>query len=281
MDDHTQGEVSERVRRIASECAGSWVRAMESMTGEQARAETDWEASPQPVTSWWEHQFKLPEPGFIWIGADASCSEAVGREILESAGIHDSSSEEIQSTFLEVVTQTLSEWAGRIAGITGRAVTYEGVYQLASPDLSAVRFAIVPKFAGRSGHPIFVALPPELIDSPAPQQDKEALLPLGTPPLDMTSGNASTVRQSRTLDLLLEVELPVSVSFGRARLPLKDVLKLTSGAIVELNRSVNDPVEVIVNNCVIARGEVVVVDGYYGIRIHQIVSRQERLRSLN
>jgi flagellar motor switch protein FliN/FliY len=58
-------------------------------------------------------------------------------------------------------------------------------------------------------------------------------------------------------------------------------LKLTSGTIVELNRSVNDPVEVIVNNCVIARGEVVVVDGYYGIRIHQIVSRQERLRSLN
>jgi flagellar motor switch protein FliN/FliY len=77
------------------------------------------------------------------------------------------------------------------------------------------------------------------------------------------------------------VELPVSVSFGRARVPLKDVLKLTSGSIVELNRSVSDPVEVIVNNCVIARGEVVVVDGNYGIRIQEILSRQERLRTLN
>ncbi|MBL8231774.1 MAG: flagellar motor switch protein FliN [Bryobacterales bacterium] len=82
------------------------------------------------------------------------------------------------------------------------------------------------------------------------------------------------------MDLLLEVELPVSVSFGRAQLPLKDVLKLNSGSIVELNRSINEPVEVIVNNCVVARGEVVVVEGNYGVRIKQIVSREERLRTL-
>lgn len=89
------------------------------------------------------------------------------------------------------------------------------------------------------------------------------------------------VGQSRTLDLLLDVELPVSISFGRAQVPLKDVIRLTSGSIVELNRTVSEPVEVIVNNCVIARGEVVVVEGNYGIRIQEIVSRQERLRTLN
>ena len=82
------------------------------------------------------------------------------------------------------------------------------------------------------------------------------------------------------MDLLLEVELPVSVSFGRAQMRLKDVVKLTTGSIVELNRSISEPVEIIVNNCVIARGEVVVVEGNYGVRIKQIVSRQERLRSL-
>ena len=87
-------------------------------------------------------------------------------------------------------------------------------------------------------------------------------------------------QKSKTLDLLLDVELPVSVSFGRAELPLKDVLKLTTGSIVELNRGVNEPVEVIVNNCVVARGEVVVMDGNYGVRIHQIISPQERLRTL-
>jgi flagellar motor switch protein FliN len=83
-----------------------------------------------------------------------------------------------------------------------------------------------------------------------------------------------------SIELLLDVELPVSVSFGRAHLPLKDVIKLTCGSIVELSRSVSEPVDVIVNNCVIARGEVVVVEGNFGIRISQVISRQERLRTL-
>ncbi len=82
------------------------------------------------------------------------------------------------------------------------------------------------------------------------------------------------------MDLLLDVELPVSVSFGRAQLLLKDVIKLTTGSIIELNRSISEPVDVIVNNCVIARGEVVVVEGNFGVRVHEVVSRQERLRTL-
>jgi flagellar motor switch protein FliN/FliY len=82
------------------------------------------------------------------------------------------------------------------------------------------------------------------------------------------------------LDVLLDVELPVTVSFGSAQVTLADVLKLTNGSLVELNRTVNEPVQVIVNNCVIARGEVVVVEGNYGVRIREIASRQERLRSL-
>jgi flagellar motor switch protein FliN/FliY len=76
------------------------------------------------------------------------------------------------------------------------------------------------------------------------------------------------------------VELPVSVSFGRAELPIKDVINLTTGSIVELNRAIAEPVEVIVNNVIIARGEVVVVEGNFGVRIKQVVSRQERLRTL-
>ena len=57
-------------------------------------------------------------------------------------------------------------------------------------------------------------------------------------------------------------------------------MKLSSGSIVELSRSVSEPVELIVNNCVIARGEVVVIEGNYGIRIDEIISPQERLRTL-
>jgi flagellar motor switch protein FliN/FliY len=88
------------------------------------------------------------------------------------------------------------------------------------------------------------------------------------------------IRRTKKMDLLLDVELPVSVSFGRAQLLLKDVIKLTTGSIIELNRSISEPVDVIVNNCVIARGEVVVVEGNFGVRVHEVISRQERLRTL-
>ena len=85
----------------------------------------------------------------------------------------------------------------------------------------------------------------------------------------------------KTLDLLLDVELPVSVSFGRAQIALKDVLKLTTGSILELDRTIAEPVEIIVNNCTIARGEVVVVEGNFGVRVLQVISRQERLKTVS
>jgi flagellar motor switch protein FliN/FliY len=96
------------------------------------------------------------------------------------------------------------------------------------------------------------------------------------------SGYEIAVRKkdANPLDLVMEVELAVSVSFGRAELPLRDVLKLTTGSIVELNRGLTDPVEIIVNKCIIARGEVVVIDGNYGVRIQEIVSRDKRMGTL-
>jgi flagellar motor switch protein FliN len=84
----------------------------------------------------------------------------------------------------------------------------------------------------------------------------------------------------QNLEMLLDVELELSVSFGHTTLVLQEVLKLSSGSIVELNRSANDPVELLVNDAVVARGEVVVVDGNYGIRIIEVVSPRERIRSL-
>ncbi len=95
------------------------------------------------------------------------------------------------------------------------------------------------------------------------------------PEIDQTSNGP--VKNLETLDLLLDVELPVSVSFGKTQMPLQQVLKWIPGSIVELECGVNEPVEVVVNNCVIARGEVVVVDGNYGVRVQQIVSRAQRL----
>ena len=82
------------------------------------------------------------------------------------------------------------------------------------------------------------------------------------------------------IDLLLDVELPVRVSFGQTEMQLRDVFKLGTGSVIELDKSVNDPVTVIVNNKPIAKGEVVMVDGNYGVRILEVESTADRIRSL-
>jgi len=71
--------------------------------------------------------------------------------------------------------------------------------------------------------------------------------------------------------MLSRLELPLTVCFGRARMSLKEVLSLTPGATVELDSDLHDLVEVRVNNRLVARGELVVVDGCYGVRIAELV----------
>jgi flagellar motor switch protein FliN len=94
--------------------------------------------------------------------------------------------------------------------------------------------------------------------------------------MDTGSGAGGSVN----MDLLLDVELPVSVSFGYSEMSLKDVLKLGTGSIIELDKSVNDPVTIIVNHKPIAKGEVVMVDGNYGVRVLEVQSTADRIRSL-
>jgi len=98
---------------------------------------------------------------------------------------------------------------------------------------------------------------------------------LGTSKDETQSGSSNV-----NLELLLDVELPVSVSFGSSEMMLKDVMKMGTGSIIELNKTVNDPVAIIVNRKPIAYGEVVMVDGNYGVRILEVESTADRIRSL-
>jgi len=81
---------------------------------------------------------------------------------------------------------------------------------------------------------------------------------------------------SAAASLLMGVKMPIRILLGRTELSLKDVAQLGSGSVVELDCSPNDPVEIIVNDQVIAHGEVVVVSGNYGVRITGIAAREEK-----
>lgn len=80
---------------------------------------------------------------------------------------------------------------------------------------------------------------------------------------------ADTTR-NRNAGMMLDFELPVRISLARTTVPLRDVLKLSTGSVLELNRSLDDLADVVVNNRVVAQGEIVVVEGNYGIRIQRI-----------
>ncbi|MDP9406841.1 MAG: flagellar motor switch protein FliN [Actinomycetota bacterium] len=77
----------------------------------------------------------------------------------------------------------------------------------------------------------------------------------------------------RDLRLLADVEVQLAVQLGRVRLPLRELLTLDAGSVVELDRSAESPVDVLVNGTLVARGEVVVIDGEFGVRITSIVDR--------
>jgi flagellar motor switch protein FliN len=82
------------------------------------------------------------------------------------------------------------------------------------------------------------------------------------------------------LDLIMDVELPISVRFGQTTMLLEDILKLGHGSVIELDKLAEEPVDLLVNGRLLARGEVVVADGHYAIRITQVESPAERIRSL-
>ncbi len=82
------------------------------------------------------------------------------------------------------------------------------------------------------------------------------------------------------LELLMDVELPVMLRFGSREVTLREVLEMAAGAVLELDREIQEPVDLVLNGKVIARGEVVVIDGNYGMRVVEVASPQQRANSL-
>ncbi len=112
--------------------------------------------------------------------------------------------------------------------------------------------------------------PPVAPPSPAGQefaefdQDIPAAAPSGPP----------------SMDLVLDIPVDVAVELGRTRKLVKEVLAMVPGSVVELDRQAGEPVDVMVNGKLLARGEVVVIDENFGVRISEVISRSERLANM-
>jgi len=106
--------------------------------------------------------------------------------------------------------------------------------------------------------------------------------PVGAPPAftPQYTGGVFGSTGNKALDLLMDIELPIVIELGRSQMSLKRILELGPGAIVEMDRLAGEPVDILINGKVVARGEVVVVDENFGVRILSLVSPEERLKLL-
>jgi len=113
------------------------------------------------------------------------------------------------------------------------------------------------------------------------EQEAVSVRPVEFAPLDgQPEGQEQQKPQSLSVEVLLDVEVPVVVELGHTEMPLKEILALRPGAIVELDRLAGEPADIVIRGHVVAQGEVIVVDDNFGVRITNIVDPKERLRNL-
>jgi flagellar motor switch protein FliN/FliY len=221
----------------------------------------------------------FPE-AYLWISLPPETVQELGTRTLRAAGIEDAGSDEVKNTCMEVMQQTSSGLGQAISGRLKERVSSQ-LHEVTSIPAGTPAFGFEIVFGAATVCRGVLLVSMDLLDVleekavAEDQQSHQSRFSEEHEPENLVVSHGS----SKTFDLLLDVSMPVSVSFGRTEMVIKEVLKLTTGSIVELNRSVSEPVDIIVNDCIIARGEVVVVEGNYGVRIQQIASRQDRLRS--
>lgn len=101
-----------------------------------------------------------------------------------------------------------------------------------------------------------------------------------TPKNSSSSGVKLSSEEMSNIALIMDVKLPVRVRIGKKKMLLKDVLNMDIGSVIELNQLANDPLDILVDNHVIAQGEVVIIDGNFGVQIKTIGSKRDRLNKL-
>ncbi len=119
----------------------------------------------------------------------------------------------------------------------------------------------------------------EVIDQ-AEVQGSDEIAPATYENLDEQAGDVSKSPDDINLDVILDVPVTVSLEIGRTRMSIRNLLQLTQGSVVELDRLAGEPMDVLVNGTLIAHGEVVVVNDKFGIRLTDVISPAERLRKL-
>ena len=102
-----------------------------------------------------------------------------------------------------------------------------------------------------------------------------------TPVFEQFSASTGQTGMANNMDMILDIPVNLTVELGRTKIAIRSLLQLAQGSVVELDGLAGEPMDVLVNGCLIAQGEVVVVNDKFGIRLTDIISPSERIRKLN
>lgn len=242
-------------------------RAVEMFSGEQPgiTCGRTRNLAPSEISDllWWTQTFAGTEEFTVRIGAKEATWSVLG------GAVNGISLEEAQATYLEIIGQAQYGAATVVSvGLPTPVRCQEGQVS-ASPKLDGFLYALVGLTLASGELPaVTIAIEPTIT----------AVLGDGTPEAQHSKqARPETQLMSPMLERLMDLELPLSVALGRAQMPIREVLKVTSGSLIELDQNVGDSVELIVHGTVVARGEVVSIKGNYGVRIKEIISRQDRM----
>lgn len=203
----------------------------------------------------------LAGPVVMWV--DQAGAELMARSVM---GMDDAPD---QATVTDMLGEMWSQAAGALA---------------TKPGFTNIELALTPAAAGEA--------PPSAVWVDLTTHDRVAHLAVGvtavvieaspeTPAITALAPKAAAADGTASeLDAVLDIELPLIVRFARTVMPLKMLLALGPGSIIDMERSPDEPVQMLVGERLIARGEIVVVGGNYGVRVTDLVSPTERVRAL-
>jgi flagellar motor switch protein FliN/FliY len=175
----------------------------------------------------------------------------------------------------ELFRQFAGAAASSLKGLAGGEVSFKWVGLNPFPGAPGMQAGLQWTSPGLPVLSVIAELGSPLVAELSPAAPQALELPPPSPP-----PTSSSKARDPKLELLMDVDLDVTLRFGERQMALHDILDLSAGSVVELNQYVQDPVELLVGKKVIARGEVVVVDGSYALRVMQIISPMERIESL-
>lgn len=238
--------------KITDSFLSSITAGLQAMAGVKPEVAVVANPSAPPVTLSWKQYEATPfSTNLMWCAIDDEYQIRVGGLIGEAVGLPDPDAETALSFWAESWAQIIGSVASALSTSCGTEVKLTETSSNIPVDLSGSAIEFSVGLPGGVDGSVWIIIKGAAVSAPVAAPVDERLESVG-------------------MRMLANVELPVTVSFGKAYLTVKDIVKLNTGSIIELNRSISEPVDVKVNNAIIARGEVVVVDGNYGIRVLEV-----------